>query len=35
MKTVVIFGAGASKDAGAPLMYDFLDIPNPQFPSIH
>jgi hypothetical protein len=25
MKTVFIFGAGASKDAGAPLMADFLD----------
>ena len=25
MKTVFIFGAGASKKAGAPLMSDFLD----------
>ncbi len=25
MKTVVIFGAGASRSAGAPLMFDFLD----------
>src|SRR4051794_20523853 len=24
-KTVYIFGAGASADAGAPVMYDFLD----------
>ena len=25
MRTVLIFGAGASKDAGAPLMSNFLD----------
>ena len=26
MKTVFIFGAGASREAGSPLMCDFLDI---------
>lgn len=25
-KTVFILGAGASKEAGAPLMYEFLDF---------